>query len=375
MAGAERTFMPTAQFSAGAQLPQRSKGDNRGMAGGASGRRVRRRRRVTAVAVLNVQVAVLLIAAGVGVAGAAARQENQAGYRSVASHSAPGPSAPSSDATASDPATASVPQPATPAAAATPEAPAAPAAPGPGHVEVLRLASPGQNGLKDVWVYRPDVPDSSSLPVVYFLHGVPGGAADVFNAGLAQALDREIAAGAKPFVVASPDGNGSSHDDTEWANAADGTDQIESFVVDVVIPAVEGDHPRDQAHRAITGFSMGGYGAVNIALRNRDLFGQVASIAGYFHIDDPAGVFGRNGAVESANRPLDHVDRAVGLRILLVDGDHDNEPVVAGESQRFAAALAGVGVTAELDIVPGGHDWQLVSSQFPTLVRFLNAGW
>src|SRR5437588_10276391 len=104
MAGAERTFMPTAQFSAGAQLPQRSKGDNRGMAGGASGRRVRRRRRVTAVAVLNVQVAVLLIAAGVGVAGAAARPGNQAGYRSGGPHPAPGPRAPRSDATASHPA-------------------------------------------------------------------------------------------------------------------------------------------------------------------------------------------------------------------------------------------------------------------------------
>ena len=367
--------MPAAQFSAGAQLPQRLKGDNQGMAGGAAGRPVRRWRRVTAVAVLNVQVALLLIAAGVGVAGAAARQASQGGSRSVPAPSPPGPSAPSSGAAASDPASASAPQPDTPAAPAAPEAPATPTAPGPGHVEVVRLASPGQKGLKDVWVYRPGVPDSSSLPVVYFLHGVPGGAADVFNAGLAKALDQEIAAGGQPFVVVSPDGNGSSHDDTEWANATDGTDQIESFVIDVVIPAVEGDHPRDQAHRAITGFSMGGYGAVNIALRNRDLFGQVASIAGYFHIDDPAGVFGSNGAVESANRPLDHVGRAVGLRILLVDGDQDNEPVVAGESQRFATALAGIGVKAELDIVPGGHDWQLVSSQFPTLVRFLNAGW
>ena len=364
--------MPAAQFSAGAQLPQRFKGDNQGMAGGAAGRPVRRWRRVTAVAVLNVQVALLLIAAGVGVAGAAARQASQGGSRSVPAPSPPGPSAPSSGEAASDPATASAPQPDTPAA---PEAPATPAAPGPGHVEVLRLASPGQKGLKDVWVYRPDVPDSSSLPVVYFLHGLPGGAADVFNAGLAKALDQKIAAGGQPFVVASPDGNGSSHDDTEWANATDGTDQIESFVIDVVIPAVEADHPRGQAHRAIAGFSMGGYGAMNIALRNRDLFGQVASIAGYFHIDDPAGVFGSNGAVESANRPLDHVGRAVGLRILLVDGDQDNEPVVAGESQRFATALAGIGVKAELDIVPGGHDWQLVSSQFPTLVRFLNAGW
>jgi S-formylglutathione hydrolase FrmB len=226
-----------------------------------------------------------------------------------------------------------------------------------------------------VWTYRPDVPDSSSLPVVYFLHGVPGQAGDVFGAGLSGVLDHEIGAGAAPFVVAAPDGNGSHHDDTEWANSVDGTDQIESFVTDVVIPAVEGGHPRDSAQRAIAGFSMGGYGAMNLALRHRALFGQVVSIAGYFHIDDPAHVFGGDRRVESANRPLDHVDQAAGLHILLIDGDHDTEPVVAGESQRFAAALVKAGIPVELAIVPGGHDWQLVSSQLPAVIGFLESGW
>jgi alpha/beta superfamily hydrolase len=45
------------------------------------------------------------------------------------------------------------------------------------------------------------------------------------------------------------------------------------------IPAVEGTHMRDTAHRAIAGFSMGGYGAVKIAMRNQGAFGQVVSIA------------------------------------------------------------------------------------------------
>ena len=69
------------------------------------------------------------------------------------------------------------------------------------------------------------------------------------------------------------------------------------------------------------------------------------------------------------------MDQALGLHVLLIDGDHDTEPVVTGESQRFASALAGAGVTAELDIVPGGHDWKLVANQLPTLVRFLDQGW
>jgi len=33
-------------------------------------------------------------------------------------------------------------------------------------------------------------------------------------------------------------------------------------------PAVEGAHRRDACHRAIFGFSMGGYGAMNLAQRH-----------------------------------------------------------------------------------------------------------
>ena len=46
-------------------------------------------------------------------------------------------------------------------------------------------------------------------------------------------------------------------------------------MTDAAILAVEGTHMRDAAHRAIAGFSMGGYGVMNIAMQNRGVFGQV----------------------------------------------------------------------------------------------------
>jgi hypothetical protein len=67
-------------------------------------------------------------------------------------------------------------------------------------------------------------------------------------------------------VLAVPDGNGSHHRDTEWADAGDGSDRVEDRLLREVIPAVEGSHRRDAAHRAIGGFSMGGYGSINLAL-------------------------------------------------------------------------------------------------------------
>jgi S-formylglutathione hydrolase FrmB len=225
-----------------------------------------------------------------------------------------------------------------------------------------------------VLVYRPAVPDSSTLPVLYFLHGVPGQASDVFDAGLAQSLDTYFAQGHAPFVVVAPDGNG-TRADTEWVNSADGRSRLESFVTTVVIPAVEGDHPRDREHRAIAGFSMGGYGAFNIAEHHPQLFGQAVAVAGYFHVDDPSGALGGDRALIARNSPDRHIDALRTTRLLLLDSSHDTQRVVRGESERMEHLLTAARIPATLHLAPGGHDWHYVASQFPEIERFLDAGW
>jgi S-formylglutathione hydrolase FrmB len=245
-----------------------------------------------------------------------------------------------------------------------------------GTVQVLHLRGTGTDArMRTVRVYRPATADSSTLPVVYFLHGLPGSSKQLFDAGIAATLDRYFAERHAPFVLVAPDGNHGTHHDSEWANARDGSDEIESFVTDVVIPKVEGSHRRDAAHRAIAGFSMGGYGAMNLALRHRDLFGQVVSIAGYFHVDDPSGMFGGDPATVIANSPDIDVERARGLHILLLDGRQDHLRVVRGESQRFAAELRAAGIRATLELGDGRHNWAYAKSAIPSMVRFLEAGW
>jgi S-formylglutathione hydrolase FrmB len=238
----------------------------------------------------------------------------------------------------------------------------------------MSLRDPASGRRHQVLVYRPAVADSSTLPVLYFLHGVPGQASDVFRAGLAQSLDRYFAQGHAPFVVVAPDGNG-ARADTEWVDSADGRDRLESFITKVVIPAVEGGHPRDRAHRAISGFSMGGYGAFNIAEHHPQLFGQVVAVAGYFHVDDPSGALGGNAALIARDSPDRHLAALRGTRLLLLDSTHDTQRVVQGESQRMERLLTAAGVPATLHVAPGGHDWRYVASQFGTIERFLEAGW
>jgi hypothetical protein len=120
---------------------------------------------------------------------------------------------------------------------------------------------------------------------------------------------------------------------------------------------------------------MGGYGAANLALRHPDVFAQTVPIAGYFHIDDPSGVFGGDPVLQAANSPDAHVAVAHNLRLLLLDGDRDDEPVVEGEAARFKALLDLDRVPAELKLAPGGHTWGYVASQYPTVFGFLERLW
>ncbi len=245
-----------------------------------------------------------------------------------------------------------------------------------GTVTVMQVAVPGDPGVKnEVYVYRPPVPDSATLPVLYFLHGTPGHAKDVFDAGLPQLMDSFFAAGNPPFELVVPDGNGAHHDDTEWANAVDGTDQLETFATSSVVNAVEGAYRRNRSRRAIAGFSMGGYGAINLGLRHPELYEAIVPMAGYFHVDDPAGVFGNKLLSIVANTPELNLTATRNHRVLIVDGDVDNERVVKGESQAAATTMMANGVPVWFEVVPGSHSWQFVAAAFPDVERFLDGSW
>jgi S-formylglutathione hydrolase FrmB len=238
--------------------------------------------------------------------------------------------------------------------------------------EALEVAVPG--GTREVRVYRPKGVDRADLPVVYFLHGVPGSDLEPEQAGVLDGLKTAFASGYAPFVLVVPDGNG-SRQDTEWADSLDGRDRIESDVVDEIIPAVEGANVRDRAHRAIVGFSMGGNGAANIASRHPELFGQMVSIEGYFNTDDPSGVFGADPSTIVANSPDHHADALIHTRVMILDGTEDLEPACVGEAVRYSRILDAAGVYHEEVFAPGGHSWDFVDSQTHTWTAFLDGGW
>jgi S-formylglutathione hydrolase FrmB len=252
-----------------------------------------------------------------------------------------------------------------------------PHATGSGTVTVLHVPSADTDmKTRDVYVYRPAVPANVVLPVVYLLHGVPGEPSTMMGT-VRSTLDAAFTTGGlAPFEVAAPTGGGTNHSDTEWADAADGGDLVETYLIKQVIPAVEGSTSLPASERAIVGFSMGGYGAANLALRHPDMFSQFVSLAGYFHVDDPSGMFAGDSAREAANTPDDMVKLAAGKRVLLLEDADESDPLISGGAQEFADRLVAChcGIDVNWHIEPGGHDYDFVASVFPKVISFLDLG-
>jgi S-formylglutathione hydrolase FrmB len=175
--------------------------------------------------------------------------------------------------------------------------------------------------------------------------------------------------------VAVPQGGSHRRSDDEWGDATDRSDRLETFVTHDILSAVEGSHPRDRAHRAVAGFSMGGYAAAFDAALHPAVYGQLVSFAGYFHVDDPQGVWGGNRAVEDRHTPLSHPDWLNKTRVLLLDASQGRDPVITGELDRFARALSHAGHAPGARVTSGSHDWTWVNAQWPLVVRFLTQGW
>jgi putative tributyrin esterase len=116
---------------------------------------------------------------------------------------------------------------------------------------------------------------SSRYPVLYFLHGLFGNDHRWVDRGGKDIFDRLTANGTiGPFIVVLPNGG-----ETFYINSEDGKDRYEDFLIQELVPYID-HHYRTIATkeaRGISGLSMGGYGALHLAMRHPGLFGSVAA--------------------------------------------------------------------------------------------------
>jgi S-formylglutathione hydrolase FrmB len=205
-------------------------------------------------------------------------------------------------------------------------------------------------------VYLPPGYASSAAryPVIYLLHGDEQTDESFLQIGLQGTLDRLIARHAIPPTIAVMIQGGPGANN--WLNH--GTADYEDYVLEVqrLIDRMLPTSPTRGA-RAIAGYSMGGYGAMHLALKHPQAFSAVESWLGFFN--------GLDGQLRADRSTISHL----GLRAYLYGAasDHIADP---SENAPFAAALSADGADAHSAVYPGEHDFETLEVHLEHMLEF-----
>jgi enterochelin esterase-like enzyme len=191
-------------------------------------------------------------------------------------------------------------------------------------------------------------------PVLYLLTGNSQSVSAFLQIGLQQTLDELIARKAIPPLIAVMIQGGPGANN--WHN--EGPRGYQTYVVEVqelidrMLPTIA-----NRSARAIAGDSMGGYGAMRVALANPYRFSVVESWLGFFD--------GLEGQLR-ADRP---VYSRLGLHAFVYGGESD---VIANpdEDAPFAARLRAAGASAESAVYPGAHTLETFQANLAHMLTF-----
>lgn len=143
-------------------------------------------------------------------------------------------------------------------------------------VDTVEVFSKAMNkGIKTVTILPENYDKGPNFPVLYLLHGYGGNYADWIK----RAPQLKDLADRYSMIIVCPDGGVGSW---YWDSEVDTSFQYETFVAKELIEWVDNELKtrKNRESRGITGLSMGGHGALYLAMRHQDVFGAGGSMSG-----------------------------------------------------------------------------------------------
>ncbi|HXJ94311.1 MAG TPA: alpha/beta hydrolase family protein [Terriglobia bacterium] len=231
---------------------------------------------------------------------------------------------------------------------------------------------------------------NNRYPVLYFLHGLFENERSWADRGGKEILDGMLAKGQLgPFLMVMPDAG-----KTFYVNSFDGKVRYEDFFIQELVPYVD-QHYRTiarPAERGIFGISMGGYGALHLAMRHPDIFGSVSTQSAallpkfpdplpttghwafYAHLLEAAFGSPINGPYFEANNPLslaEHPETFQNLKLYFDCGDQDRYGFDVG-NKLLDQILTAKHFPHEYSLRSGGHGWDYEAQymQYPLLFQW-----
>ncbi|HET8910001.1 MAG TPA: alpha/beta hydrolase-fold protein [Ktedonobacteraceae bacterium] len=228
------------------------------------------------------------------------------------------------------------------------------------------ITSPTLHQQKPLIVYLPPTYNTplgrnKRYPVLYMLHGSPGGTIDWIRGGhLTDKADELINLNQIPeLIIVFPDGN-VSFGSSEWGDNINHKASIESYFVNDVVPYIDQKYRTipNAANRAIGGNSMGGFGATNIAIHHPSMFGFVVSLGGYYNAEQR--VWGKSETYRLQNSPNYTLPRSkTAQKINMFIGAATKDQPYYNDSKEFIKLLQKLHVPYHADIQVGRHAWKI----------------
>lgn len=246
-----------------------------------------------------------------------------------------------------------------------------------GKVDTVQVFSASMHKNVPCVVIRPDAyrHKRQHFPVVYLLHGYSGNYRDWITKVpvLKQYVDRY------QLIIVCPDG---AYGSWYLDSPVDSSFRYETFTAKELVSYVDTHYHTipDRMHRAITGLSMGGHGAMFLALRHKDEYGAVGSMSGGVDIRP----FPNNWDIKKRLGDIEtHRDNWEKYTVInLADSLKDGELKIAFEcgtkdfflkvNRNLHKKLLDMGIAHDYTERPGVHNWAYWSNAIPYQLLFFH---
>ena len=148
------------------------------------------------------------------------------------------------------------------------------------NIDTLNILSKSMNiNIKNIIITPNDHSFNERFPVIYLLHGAYGNYTDWTN----KVNDLDRFCDNNNVIIVCPDGG---YNSWYFNSPVDSSFKYETYITNELIIYVDSIYPslKSFKSRAITGLSMGGHGALYLAIKHPDIFGVAGRMSGAIDI-------------------------------------------------------------------------------------------
>jgi S-formylglutathione hydrolase FrmB len=244
-----------------------------------------------------------------------------------------------------------------------------------GRVDTVAIYSSSMHKHIKAVVIKPGNYSKRALrfPVVYLLHGYDGW----YSNWILRVPALKEMADQYQLIIVCPDGAKSSW---YFDSPIDSSYRYETHIINEVIPYIDANYRSipDAKHRAITGLSMGGHGALFLGLRHPQLFGAAGSMSGVFDLRQSRNSY---DIIKRIGDTITHAKNWHDMSILGLIGNHSSTPlqlifdsgdrdVFIDGNRKLHQKMLQLKIPHTYIERPGNHSWDYWAGSIPYQLLF-----